>query len=191
MMAFDGGKMKRGLDIILSLIAIVLLLPLMALASIVIHLDSQGPVIFVQRRIGLDDKEFLMYKFRTMVVGTPEVATDKLVNSQGYITKVGYYLRKYSIDEIPQLFNVLKGDMSFVGPRPALYNQYDLRQMRNELGIDKIRPGITGWAQVNGRDKISLEEKVCFDSYYLEHKGIFLDCEIIFLTVFSISSGQG
>ncbi len=181
---------KRIIDIIASLIGITILMPLLVVVALWIRLDSHGPILFVQRRIGVDDKEFLMYKFRTMKVGTPEVATDKLHDSQNYITKLGYYLRKYSIDELPQLFNVLLGDMALVGPRPALYNQYDLRQMRMNVGIDKIRPGVTGWAQVNGRDEISLQEKVSYDLIYLQQQSILLDIKIVVMTVFSVSSGD-
>lgn len=166
-------------------------MPLLVVVAIWISLDSRGPILFVQRRIGVNDEEFLMYKFRTMVIGTPEVATDKLHNSQQYITRLGYYLRKYSIDELPQLFNVLLGDMSLVGPRPALYNQDDLREMRKKAGIHEIRPGITGWAQVNGRDDISLIEKVKLDLDYLNNNSIILDIRIIFRTVFSVCAGNG
>jgi len=182
---------KRIMDIVASFIAIIIFMPLLLGVVILIALDSRGPILFVQRRIGINDQEFLMYKFRTMFIGTPEVATDKLTNSQQYITKIGYYLRKYSVDELPQLFNVLLGHMSLVGPRPALYNQDDLRQMRKKAGIDQIRPGVTGWAQINGRDEISLQEKVEFDLTYLRKQAILLDLKILFWTVFSISSGNG
>jgi len=182
---------KRTMDIVASLIAIVILLPLLLGTAIWIRLDSKGPILFIQRRIGVNDTEFLMYKFRTMFIGTPEVATDKLTDSQQYITKIGYYLRKYSIDELPQLFNVLLGHMSLVGPRPALYNQYDLRQMRKEVDIHQIRPGVTGWAQVNGRDEISLQEKVHLDLVYLQQQSLILDLKILMMTVFSVSSGDG
>lgn len=183
--------MKRLFDCILALVSLAILGPILLITGICIKLDSAGSIFFTQRRIGKDDQEFLMYKFRSMVVGTPNVATDKLTNSNSYITKVGYYIRKYSIDELPQLLNILKGDMSFVGPRPALYNQYDLRQMRNELGISKIKPGLTGWAQVNGRDEVSLEEKVSLDLSYLKKQSFFWDLRIIYMTAFSISAGNG
>ena len=182
---------KRIIDILASFIAVIVLMPLLVVVAIWIGLDSKGPTLFVQRRIGVNDEEFLMYKFRTMFIGTPEVATDKLSNSQQHITKLGYYLRKYSIDELPQLFNVLFGNMSLVGPRPALYNQYDLRQMRNEAGVHKIRPGITGWAQVNGRDDIPLQEKVRLDLFYLQRQSLLLDIKILFMTVFSVYGGHG
>jgi len=182
---------KRTIDFLVSLIAIIIIMPVLISVAILITLDSRGHFLFVQRRIGIDEQEFLMCKFRTMFIGTPEVATNKLTDSQRYITKIGYYLRKYSIDELPQLFNVLLGHMSLVGPRPALYNQYDLRQMRQEVGINQIRPGITGWAQVNGRDEISLKEKVHFDLFYLKHQSLLLDLKILVMTVFNVSSGDG
>jgi len=183
--------LKRTIDILASLLAIIILMPLLLGTAIWIWFDSRGSILFVQRRIGVNDQEFLMYKFRTMFIGTPEVATDKLTNSQKYITKIGYYLRKYSIDELPQLFNVLLGHMSLVGPRPALYNQYDLRQMRKEVGIHQIRPGVTGWAQVNGRDEISLQEKVRLDLVYFEQQSLLLDAKILTMTVFSVYGGDG
>jgi O-antigen biosynthesis protein WbqP len=183
--------MKRLFDIFSSAVAILLLTPLLVIIAVLVKYSSPGPVIFSQRRVGVNDREFKMYKFRTMVVGTPEVATDKLTNSGSYITPIGYYLRKYSLDELPQLINILLGDMSVVGPRPALYNQYDLRQMRNETGISKIRPGLTGWAQINGRDEIPLEKKVAFDEYYFKNHSLIKDLDIIRRTIFSVYSGNG
>lgn len=183
--------LKRTFDLVSSSIALLLLAPILVIVAVWIRLDSPGPILFVQRRVGIGDKEFLMYKFRTMVVGTPEIATDKLNNSHSYITKIGYYLRKYSVDELPQLLNILLGDMSLVGPRPALYNQYDLREMRNKLGVSSIRPGLTGWAQINGRDDIALDDKVKLDLYYLQSWTFLLDLKIIYGTVFSVSAGTG
>jgi O-antigen biosynthesis protein WbqP len=183
--------MKRLFDITSSTLALLLFLPVFLIIAILIKIDSKGPILFCQRRIGVNDKEFMMYKFRSMTLGTPEVATDKLTNSQVYITKVGYYLRKYSLDELPQLINILKGDMSVVGPRPALYNQYELREMRNKLGISVLRPGLTGWAQVNGRDEIELEQKVELDEQYCKRKSFYLDMKIIFYTFASVFSGSG
>lgn len=183
--------MKRLFEIFISLFATFILLPVFLIIAIMIKIDSHGPVFFCQRRIGKNDKEFLMYKFRTMAVGTPEVATDKLLNSNFYITKIGYYLRKYSLDELPQILNILLGQMSIVGPRPALYNQYELRSMRNELGINSINPGLTGWAQINGRDDISEDKKVELDLFYLKNQSMVFDLKIILLTVFSLSDGTG
>jgi Sugar transferases involved in lipopolysaccharide synthesis len=158
--------------------------------SVFIKLDSAGPVFFAQRRAGANDREFLMYKFRTMAVGTPELATDKLENSGAYITKVGRYLRKYSIDELPQLLNILHGDMSLVGPRPALFNQYQLRAMRNNLSIAKLKPGLTGWAQINGRDEIPLQAKVEYDLYYLHNRNFLLDMVIMYRTLLKMHTGD-
>jgi O-antigen biosynthesis protein WbqP len=183
--------MKRLFDVLASLSALVCLLPFFVLLAVWIKLDSQGPVFFRQRRIGLNDKEFQMYKFRSMALETPNVATDKLTNSESYITKAGYYLRKYSLDELPQLLNILKGDMSVVGPRPALYNQYELREMRTSLKISALRPGLTGWAQVNGRDEIALEEKITLDGHYCQRQSFYFDLKIIFNTFASVFSGSG
>lgn len=182
---------KRSFDFFLSGIVLFLIWPLLLIVAVLVKIDSKGPVFFVQRRIGKNDKEFLMYKFRTMAIGTPEVATDQLANSANYITGVGYYLRKFSIDELPQLINILKGDMSIVGPRPALYNQYALRQRRNEVGVSKLVPGLTGWAQVNGRDDIALEDKVRLDAEYLAKKTFLFDLIIIGRTAFHIAEGSG
>lgn len=183
--------LKRLLDIIGSAIALIVLCPLFLVIPIMIKAESKGSVIFKQKRIGVNDKEFYMYKFRTMFVGTPEVATDKLTNIHNYITATGYYLRKYSLDELPQLLNILRGEMSFVGPRPALYNQYDLREKRNELGISSIKPGLTGWAQINGRDDISMQQKVSLDLHYLQNQSFRIDLIILFRTAYCVFFGNG
>ncbi len=183
--------MKRLFDIFGAIVALILLSPLLAIIAILVKISSDGPVLFCQRRIGVGDREFIMYKFRTMAVGTPDAATDKLVDSSRYITKIGYNLRKYSFDELPQFLNIIKGDMSVVGPRPALYNQYELRQKRKELGITEIRPGLTGWAQVNGRDEIPLQTKVELDYYYYKNLSWGLDVKIIFRTVSCMLIGNG
>ena len=182
---------KRAFDIIASGLAMIVLLPVLLSVALLIRVDDPGPVLFLQRRAGKDDKEFWMLKFRSMKLGTPELATDQLHNPNAYITRIGYYLRKYSIDELPQLWNILKGDMSIVGPRPALYNQYDLRQARNDLSISSLRPGLTGWAQINGRDDIPLTRKVELDRYYLDHQSFRLDLLIIFQTAFKVFKGNG
>ena len=137
------------------------------------------------------NKEFYIYKFRTMRTDTPDVATHLLKNPEAYITPIGKFLRKTSLDELPQLFNILKGDMSLVGPRPALYNQYDLKEMRNKQGINILMPGLTGWAQINGRDEISLEEKVRLDKEYLENRSFCFDIKILFLTFFKVLKKEG
>lgn len=183
--------MKLIFDRVVSFVAIIMLSPILIIITLLVKIDSRGPIVFRQKRVGIRNSEFTMYKFRTMRVGTPNVATDKLGDSSQYMTKVGYFLRKYSLDELPQLFNILLGQMSFVGPRPALYNQYDLRQMRNERGISGLRPGLTGWAQVNGRDDIELEQKVNLDEYYLKHRSFGLDFRILLLTFGCVFIGNG
>ena len=148
---------------------------------IAIKIESTGPVIFKQKRIGLNKKEFFIYKFRTMKTGTPDLATN-LLDHRKYVTRVGKFLRKTSLDELPQLINIIKGDMSFVGPRPALYNQYELIKMREEKGVHAVRPGITGYAQINGRDDLSDEEKVYWDVKYIEDYSLLTDLKIILKT---------
>lgn len=183
--------MRRLFDICVALALLAILaLPMLAIA-LAVALDSPGPVIFKQQRVGRDRKLFWMYKFRTMRVGTPEVATHLMTDLEKYITRVGRFLRKTSLDELPQLFNVLKGDMSIIGPRPALYNQYDLIEMRERAGVNRLRPGITGWAQVNGRDELSLEEKTRYDAEYLRRQSFLLDLKILWLTLRDAGRGKG
>lgn len=184
--------MKRIFDLICSITFIITLLPLLILVSFIVKFTSNGPVIFKQRRIGKRKMEFYIYKFRTMYIDCPEdTPTHLLDNPKRYITPIGKVLRKTSLDELPQLFNILKGEMSFVGPRPALYNQDDLIALREQYGINNIRPGLTGWAQINGRDELKVEEKVQFDKYYAEKFSIGLDIKIIFLTFIKVLSGSG
>jgi len=183
--------MGRFFDIIVSLVLIVLLSPLLLIIGIIIKLDSKGPVFFTQMRIGKNNELFKFYKFRTMKTGTPDVATDKLNNSQNYITPIGKILRKTSIDELPQLINTLKGDMTFVGPRPALYNQYELKEMRTVAKVHLLIPGVTGWAQINGRDNNDDREKTELDRYYLNNKSLGLDIKILFRTVFKVLKAEG
>ena len=183
--------MGRFLDVIISLLILVILSPLFLILAVIIKLNSKGPVFFTQMRIGQDNRQFKFYKFRTMKIGTPNVATDKLDNSKSYITAIGKILRKTSIDELPQLINTLKGDMTFVGPRPALYNQYDLNEMRTEVGVHKLIPGVTGWAQINGRDNNDDREKTEYDVYYLNNKSFALDIKILFKTVFKVIKAEG
>ena len=179
--------MKRILDLFFSVVLLILLSPLFLIVSIIIKAGSKGPVFFRQRRIGTDSKEFLIYKFRTMKIDTPELATDKFANSDDYITKSGRFFRKTSIDELPQLINIVKGEMSFVGPRPALYNQYELIKLREDKGINACVTGITGYAQINGRDSISNHDKVEYDEYYLRNKSILLDVNIILKTFLKVA----
>ncbi len=183
--------MKRIFDFIMSLLAIICLSPIVIIVSLIIKFTSEGPILFKQRRIGKDNKEFNIYKFRTMRVDTPNVATHLLENPEQYITAIGKFMRKTSLDELPQLFNILKGEMSIVGPRPALYNQLDLRDMRTKVGVHKLVPGLTGWAQINGRDEIPLDLKVSLDKEYLDRKSLWLDIKIIFLTIVKVLKSDG
>ncbi|MEG1256975.1 sugar transferase [Clostridium sp.] len=183
--------MKRLFDVIFSLVLLVLLSTLFLIIGIIIKLNSKGPVFFTQMRIGRNNKLFKFYKFRTMKIGTPNVATDKLGNSQNYITSIGKVLRKSSLDELPQLINTFKGDMTFVGPRPALYNQYELKEMRTKAGVHVLSPGVTGWAQINGRDNNDDYEKTEHDRYYLNNRSWALDIKILFRTVFKVLKAEG
>jgi len=183
--------MERFMDILISLCILVLLSPLFLIVGLIIKLNSKGPVFFTQMRIGKGNELFKFYKFRTMKVGTPNVATDKLNNSNDYITSIGKILRKTSIDELPQLINTLKGDMTFVGPRPALYNQKRLRDLRTKVGVHKLVPGVTGWAQVNGRDNNDDFKKTEYDLYYLKNKSFALNAKILFSTVFKVLKAEG
>lgn len=185
------SRMKRIFDFSLSLIAFIVFLPLIIIIAIIIKLTSPGPVFFKQRRIGRFNNEFKILKFRTMRIDTPNVATHLLENADSYITTIGKFLRKTSLDELPQLINIIKGEMSIVGPRPALYNQYDLRDMRTEVGVHKLVPGLTGWAQINGRDEIELRKKVSLDKEYLENNNLLIDIKIIFMTVLSVIKSDG
>ena len=175
----------------LAVVLIVVLGIPMIIIAVLIKLTSPGPVLYWSDRIGKDNVIFRMPKFRTMKTDTPVVATHLLTSPQQYVTPVGRFLRKYSLDEMPQLFSVLKGDMSFVGPRPALFNQYDLMSMRTERGIHRLVPGITGWAQINGRDDLPIPQKVTLDQYYLDHRSFLFDLKTIYLTVFNVLAGKG
>lgn len=183
--------MKRIFDCFVSLVMLIILSPLFLLIILAIKLTSKGPVFFTQERIGKDNINFKLYKFRTMRIDTPNVATHLLKNPDAYITPIGKFLRKSSFDEFPQFINILKGDMTFVGPRPALYNQYDLKEMRTKVGVHKLVPGVTGWAQVNGRDAISLEQKVAFDEQYLKNQSVMFDIKILVRTVFKVLRAEG
>ena len=178
--------MKRLFDLAVALTATFLLAIPILIVSICILLTSTGPIIYWSNRVGQFNLLFDMPKFRSMLVDTPAVATHLLSNPDTYLSPIGSFLRKSSLDELPQLWSVLRGDMSIVGPRPALFNQEDLITLRTEHGIDKLKPGITGWAQVNGRDAVSIPEKVALDTYYLNHQCFKLDCYIIFLTLLKV-----
>ncbi|MBU3159845.1 sugar transferase [Clostridium frigoris] len=183
--------MGKFTNLIFSLVLLVLLSPLFIIVGVIIKLNSKGPIFFTQMRIGKDNKLFKFYKFRTMKVGTPNVATDKLDGSKSYVTAIGKILRKTSIDELPQIINILKGDMAFVGPRPALYNQYELKKLRTKAEVHTLLPGVTGWAQINGRDNNDDHEKTRHDVYYLDHKSLRFDAKIIFRTVFKVLRAEG
>jgi len=170
---------------ILAIFLFIILIPIYFLISLVIFFDDGFPVIFKQKRIGLNKRSFYMYKFRTMKNNTPDLATH-LIESQKYLLKSGNFLRKTSLDEIPQLINIIMRDINFVGPRPALYNQHDLIKIRDKYDLNEIMPGITGWAQINGRDEISIEEKVKFDKEYLFRKSLLFDIYIVYKTIFKV-----
>lgn len=182
---------KRLTDIFISVSALLGFAPLLAIIAVLIKLDSNGPVIFKQRRVGQDGEFFEIYKFRTMRIGTPDLPTDQMLKLESPITRVGSFLRKTSLDELPQLFNVLAGQMSLVGPRPALYNQVELTEKRKSEGVLRFPPGITGWAQVNGRDELPDDVKVKADKWYCEHWTYWLDWRIIFLTFGAVFSKKG
>lgn len=183
---------KRSLDLTLSLIGLLLLSPLMIIIIIFIKLDSKGPIVFKQRRIGVNKKEFEILKFRTMKIETPtNTPTHLLKNTDYYITNVGRILRKSSLDELPQIVNILKGDMSIVGPRPALWNQSDLIEERDKVGANDILPGLTGWAQINGRDELPINIKSKLDGNYSKNIRFSFDIKIIFLTLFKVLKSDG
>jgi O-antigen biosynthesis protein WbqP len=183
---------KRFYDTVLSFIGLIVLAPLLLVLVIFIKLDSKGPILFKQKRIGRNKKHFYILKFRTMRVDTPkDTPTHMLENPQQWITKVGKFLRKTSLDEIPQIINILKGDMSIIGPRPALWNQYDLVKERDKYDVHKLYPGLTGYAQINGRDELPIPEKAKLDGYYVKHINLWLAIKIFFGTIVSIFKSDG
>jgi O-antigen biosynthesis protein WbqP len=183
--------MKRLFDILLSLLAgLILLLPIIAIA-VIVRSTSRGPALYWSDRVGRDNRLFRMPKFRSMRVDTPALATHLLTNPQAYITPVGAFLRKTSLDELPQLWSILVGDMSFVGPRPALFNQHDLVDLRTRYGVHFLLPGLTGWAQINGRDEIPIPDKVALDVEYLQRRSLWFDCLIIWKTAVKVLNREG
>ncbi len=176
---------------LLAFIMIVLLSPVFLVVAIFIVVEDGFPVFFKQKRVGKNYTFFMIYKFRSMKKNTPNVATHLLTNPEQYLLKIGKFIRKLSLDELPNLINILKGEMLFVGPRPALYNQDDLMQLRVEAGVDKLKPGITGWAQVNGRDELELPVKVQFEKEYLQNKSLWMDAKIIVKTFTNILTSKG
>lgn len=182
--------MKRLFDLVFSIVLLALFFLPIVMISILVILTSRGPILYWSNRVGLNNETFLMPKFRTMKVDTPAVATHLLDNPEQFLSPIGHFLRKYSLDEIPQLFSILKGDMSFVGPRPALFNQNDLISLRTKNKIDQLIPGLTGWAQVNGRDELSIESKLQLDIDYMKNKSFLFDLKIIWLTILRVISTQ-
>jgi len=183
--------MIRLFNLLLSIILIIILLIPMACIFLAVRITSEGSAIYYSKRIGRDGVVFLMPKFRSMLISSPIVATHMLRNPNEYITPIGRFLRRTSLDELPQLFSVLKNDMIFVGPRPALYNQDDLITLRTEKGVDKLLPGITGWAQVNGRDELSIPDKVALDVEYLNRKSFWFDMKILWMTFLKVVKRDG
>jgi O-antigen biosynthesis protein WbqP len=184
-------RMKRVFDLILAIFLFLLLLAPLLLVAILVIVTSRGSALYWSERIGKNNKIFKMPKFRSMLIDTPAVATHLLDNPDSYLSPIGSFLRSSSSDELPQLFSVLKGDMSFVGPRPALYNQDDLITLRTQKGVDKLLPGITGWAQVNGRDELSIPGKVALDVEYLNHQSFWFDIKILWMTFLKVINRDG
>ncbi|HGF7874892.1 TPA: sugar transferase [Enterococcus faecium] len=186
----DG--LKRGIDFLLSLVGIIVLSPILLILCIAIKIDSKGPVIFKQKRVGKNKSHFYIYKFRTMKVDTPqETPTHLLSNPDFFITRVGKFLRKTSLDELPQLFNILKGDMAVIGPRPALWNQYDLIEERDKYHANDIRPGLTGLAQISGRDELEIDYKARLDGQYTANITPWMDLKCFFGTIISVFKSEG
>ena len=183
--------MKRIFDLILAIFLFLVLLISLLLIAVLVITTSRGPVLYWSDRIGKNKKIFKMPKFRSMLTGTPAVATHLLNNPDSYLSPIGSFLRSSSLDELPQLFSVLKGDMSFVGPRPALYNQDDLISLRTDKGVDKLLPGVTGWAQVNGRDELSIPDKVTLDVEYLNRQSFWFDMKILWMTFLKVIKRDG
>lgn len=178
--------LKRFFDLLLAIFAFATLSIPLLLVTIAVRVTSKGPALYWSDRIGKHNKIFKMPKFRSMKVGTPAVATDQLKNPGIFLTPIGSFIRKSSLDELPQLWSIFVGDMSFVGPRPALFNQHDLIELRTNLGIDNLAPGLTGWAQVNGRDELPLVDKVNFDLSYMQHQSFWFDLKVLWLTFLKV-----
>ena len=183
---------KRFYDTVGALIALILLSPIFTILILLIKIDSKGPILFKQKRIGRHKKHFNILKFRTMKIDTPkDTSTHLLKNPEQYITRLGKFLRKSSLDELPQIINILKGDMSIIGPRPALWNQYDLIEERDKYNVHILYPGITGYAQIKGRDTLAITDKAKLDGYYVKHVSLILDIKIFILTFISIFKSDG
>lgn len=183
--------MKRLMDVVLGVLAATVLLAPIAVVALLVRLTSSGPALYWSDRVGRDNKIFKMPKFRSMRVGTPAVATHLLANPKAHLTPIGSFLRKSSLDELPQLWSILVGNMSFVGPRPALFNQYDLIELRTQKGVHVLVPGLTGWAQVNGRDELPIPQKVALDVEYLQRRSFWFDLRILWMTVLKVLKRDG
>ncbi|WP_394546131.1 sugar transferase [Pseudomonas fluorescens] len=183
--------MKRFFDLVLSLVALLILLIPIVLVTLAVKLTSKGPALYWSDRVGVNNVLFRMPKFRSMRTGTPAVATHLLLDPSQYLTPIGNFLRKSSLDELPQLWSIIVGDMSFVGPRPALFNQADLIELRTQQGVHLIPPGLTGWAQVNGRDELPIPVKVDYDAYYAKNMSVLFDLKILFLTAMKVIKRDG
>jgi O-antigen biosynthesis protein WbqP len=182
---------KRLFDVVLSLVATALLMLPIAVVALLVRLTSPGPALYWSDRVGKDNKIFKMPKFRSMRVGTPAVATHLLADPKSVLTPIGSLIRKSSLDELPQLWSILVGDMSFVGPRPALFNQHDLIELRTQKDVHTLMPGLTGWAQVNGRDELPIPQKVALDAEYLQRRGFWFDIKILWLTFLKVVQRDG
>ena len=184
--------MKRIIDLLISIVGLVILSPVFLILIIWIKLDSKGPVLFKQKRVGIHKSHFNILKFRTMKIDTPkDMPTHLLKNPEQYITRAGKFLRKTSLDELPQIINIIKGDMAIVGPRPALWNQYDLIEERDKYGANDIRPGLTGWAQVNGRDELEIPVKAALDGEYVNKMGFVMDMKCVLKTIIQVFTHEG
>ncbi|WP_084363493.1 sugar transferase [Rhizobium sp. RU36D] len=183
--------MKRSFDFMLAFMALVVFIVPMLMVAMAVRLTSKGPALYWSDRVGSNNKVFRMPKFRTMRTDTPVVATHLLSDPKAFLTPIGSFLRKTSLDELPQLWSILNGDMSFVGPRPALFNQHDLIALRTERGVHRLTPGLTGWAQVNGRDELEIPEKVRFDEEYLKRRSVLFDLRILFMTATRVLGRHG
>ena len=182
---------KRLFDIVFSLLGMIILFPLFLGVALAIKLDDRGPVFFKQKRVGIDKKIFYLYKFRSMKINTPDIPTHLLDNPEQYIIRIGKFIRKTSIDELPQLFNILIGDMSIIGPRPALWNQDDLIAERDKYGANSVRPGLTGLAQISGRDELEIPVKAKLDGEYIEKMSFLFDCKCFFGTITAVLKHDG
>ena len=183
--------MKRVFDFIMALFLLCFLSVPILIVALMVKFTSKGPILYWSDRVGMDNRIFKMPKFRTMRIDTPPVATHLLRNPDAYLTSIGSFLRRFSLDELPQLWSILKGHMSFIGPRPALFNQDDLIELRTNKGIHKLVPGITGWAQVNGRDDIPIPLKVKYDEYYMKNKSFIMDLKILYITLLKVVKAEG